>query len=93
MKMGESNKVKYYLYTYDVVLEKDKREVTDDERNEIFNEIKENRKDPKFKKKLINYGLMTKEVPPKVLLSDKEALEIINRTISPEEYKKLELIP
>ncbi len=92
MRMGESNKAKYYLYTYDVVLDSERREVTNDERLEIFNEIKENRKNPTFKKKLVKYRQMTKVVPPKILLNDTEALEVINRTISTEEYEKLGLL-
>jgi len=92
IRMGEKIKAKYYLLTYDVVLEKENREVTNDEREELYQEIKENRKNAAFKKKLVKIRYLTKIVPPKILLNDQEAIDAINRSITPEEYEQLGLM-
>ena len=89
MKMGEKVVAKYYVNTYDLVLTDKNRGVTDEERDQIYKEIKENRKDLKFKKKLIQYRYMTKVGPSKMLLSDHEAKLTIEKSITPEEYEQL----
>lgn len=85
-------KTQYYLYTYDLVAkEKGKlRQANNDERAMIFNEIKQNRSNPAFKKQLEIYRHMTTVVPPKILLGDKEAIDAVNRSITKEEYEALQ---
>lgn len=106
MRMGDSNNVKYYLYTYDLVTtepifdrqpaggpkgqNKNVRQITNDERDVIFKEIKENRGNPLFKKKLFKYERMTQAVPPRRLLNEKEASEAVKRSITQEEYEALQ---
>lgn len=90
MKVGENYKVTYYLYTYDLILNDKMREVTNEEREVIFKDIKKNRGDPAFKSKLIQYRKMTKIVPPKAILNDEEALSAIKRTITKEDYEALQ---
>lgn len=91
MRPGESSKAKYYLYTYDVFFDNGKKQITDQEREELYTMMKEKRKDPTFRKKLMVIRYLTQAVPPKKLLTDNEAMDAINRTITPEEYEQLQL--
>lgn len=92
LKAGESPKAQYYLYTYDLVIDDNgqKREVTNEEREKIYKEIKENRDDKRFKKKLLKYQQMTKQVGAKVLLGDADALNAIKKSITKDEYEDLQ---
>lgn len=90
MKAGERNQAQYFIYTYDLILKDKNRQVANEERDEIYREIKNNRKDATFKKKLLEYRNMTKVVPPKILLSEPEALDAIKRSITKDEYEALQ---
>jgi hypothetical protein len=92
MKVGEDNKAKYFLITYDLILTDSNRVVTNEERDQIYREIKNNRRSPAFKRKLLEYRYMTKVTSPKRILTEKEALEAIQKTITKEEYEEFELL-